>query len=120
MNTHRERFGMLTFRALALRRSECRRANRSKRQLSKSFAVVITVSISHRSPIFKRDKYADLRLGVAGLYPEHKFSSVYVIFDFLAAHSIKLEKELADILQDKNVGSVTIEKAQKRNISFST
>ena len=63
--------------------------------------------------IFKRDKFADLRLGVKSLYPGHKISSVQVAFDFLAAHSINLAKELADILQDKKAASVTIEKAQK-------
>ena len=46
--------------------------------------------------MFKRDKYADLRLGVKSLYPGHKVSSVQVVLDFLAAHSINLAKELAD------------------------
>ena len=49
--------------------------------------------------MFKRDKYADLKLGV---------------FDILAAHSIiNLAKELADIFQDKKAISIMIEKAQK-------
>ena len=67
--------------------------------------------------MFKRDKYADLRLGVKRLYPGHKVSSVQVVFDFLAAHSINFTKELADILLDKKAVSVTIEKAQKWIIS---
>ena len=61
--------------------------------------------------LFKRDKYGDLRLGVKSLYPGHKLSSVQVVFDFLAAHSIKLAKDFADILQDKKAVGVTIEKA---------
>ena len=67
--------------------------------------------------IFKRDKYADLRLGVKSLYPGQKVSGVQVVFDFLAAHSINLAKKLADILQDKKAVGVTMEKAQKWIIS---
>ena len=48
--------------------------------------------------MFKRDKYADLRLRVKSVFAGHKVSSVQVVFDFLAAHSINLAKELADIL----------------------
>ena len=67
--------------------------------------------------MFKRDKYADLRLGVKSLYSIHKVSRMQVAFDFLAAHSIDLAKELANILQDKKAVGVTIEKAQKWIIS---
>ena len=63
--------------------------------------------------MFKRDKYADLRLGVKSLYPGHKVSSVQVVFDFLAAHSINLAKELADISQDKK--AVGVMKRRHRN-----
>ena len=44
--------------------------------------------------MFKRDKYADLRIGVKSLYFGHKVSSLEVIFDFLAAYSTHLENEL--------------------------
>ena len=67
--------------------------------------------------MFKRDKYADLRLGVKSLYPGHKVSSVEVVFDFLAAYSINLEKELTKILEDKKVVNVMIERSQKWIIS---
>ena len=67
--------------------------------------------------MLKRDKYADLRLGVKSLYPGNKVSSVPVVFDFLPAHSINLTKELADSLQNKKAVGVTIEKAQKWMIS---
>ena len=63
--------------------------------------------------MFKRDKYADLKLGVKTLYPGHKVSSIEVVFDFLAAYSINLEKELTKILEDKKVVNVTIERSQK-------
>lgn len=43
------------------------------------------------------------------LYPEHKVSGIEVVFDFLAAYSINLEKELAKILQNRKVVNVTIE-----------
>ena len=55
--------------------------------------------------LFKRDKYTDLRLEVKSLHPGHKVSSVEVVFDFLAAHSIILAKELADILQEKKAAT---------------
>ena len=61
--------------------------------------------------MFKRDKYADLKLGVKSLYPGHKVSSIKVVFDFLAAYSINLEKELTKILEDKEVVNVTIERS---------
>ena len=51
------------------------------------------------------------------MYPGHKVSSVQVVFDFLAAHSINLAKELADILLDKKAVSGMTEKAQKWIIS---
>ena len=63
--------------------------------------------------MFKRDKYADLKLGVKSLYPGHKISSIEFVFDFLAAYCINLEKELTKILEDKKVVNVTIEKSQK-------
>ena len=63
--------------------------------------------------MFKRDKYADLKLGVNSLYPGHKVSSIQVVFDFLAAYSINLEKELTKILEDKKVVNETIERSQK-------
>ena len=37
------------------------------------------------------------RFGVKSLYPGQKVGSVQVVFDFLAAHTINLAKELADI-----------------------
>ena len=46
-------------------------------------------------------------------YPGHKVSSIEVVFDFLAAYSINLEKELTKILEDKKVVNVTIERSQK-------
>ena len=67
--------------------------------------------------MFKRDKYADLRVGVKSLHSGHKFSSIEVIFDFLAAYSSHLENELTKILQDKKVVSKTIEMSQKWIIS---
>ena len=63
--------------------------------------------------MFKRDKYADIRLGVKSLYLKHKDSSVQVVIALIAAYSINLEKELATILQDKKVVSTTIERSQK-------
>lgn len=53
--------------------------------------------------MFKKEKYADLKLRLKGLYPGHKVSSLEVAFDFLAAYSINLEKELAKILEDRKV-----------------
>ena len=67
--------------------------------------------------LFKRDKYADLRIGVKSLYSGHKVSSKQAIFDFLAAYSINLENELSKILQDKKVVRKTKEKSQKWIIS---
>ena len=67
--------------------------------------------------MFKRSKYADLRIGVKSLYSGHKVSSIEVTFDFPAAYSTHLEKELTKILQDKKVASKTIEKSQKWLIS---
>ena len=51
------------------------------------------------------------KLGVKRLYPEHKVSSIEVVFHFLAAYSINLEKEVAKILEDKKVVNVTIERS---------
>ena len=51
--------------------------------------------------MFKRDKYADLRIGVKNLCSGHKVSGIDVIFDFLVAYSTHLENELTKILQDK-------------------
>ena len=53
--------------------------------------------------MFKKEKYADLKLGLKSLYPGHKVSSLEVALDFLAAYSINLEKELAKILEDRKV-----------------
>ena len=63
--------------------------------------------------MLKRDKYADLRIGVKSLFSGHKVSSIGVIFDFPAAYSTHLKNELTKILQDKKVVSKTIEKSQK-------
>jgi len=65
----------------------------------------------------KRDKYVDLKLGVKSLYPGHKVSSREVVFDFLAAYSINIQKKLAKFLEDKKVVNVTIEKSQKWIVS---
>ena len=51
--------------------------------------------------MFKRDIYADLRIGVKSLYSGHKVNNIEVIFDFLAVYSTHLENELTKILQDK-------------------
>ena len=67
--------------------------------------------------MFKRDKYADLRIGVKSLCSGHKVSSIIVIFDFLAAYSTHIENELTKTLQDKKVVSKTIEKSQKWIVS---
>ena len=67
--------------------------------------------------MFKRDKYADLRIGAKSLFSGHKVSSIEVIFNFLAAYSTHLENELTKILQHKRVVSKTIEKSQKWIIS---
>ena len=67
--------------------------------------------------MFKRGKYADLRIGVKSLYSGHKVSSIEVTFDFPAAYSTHLEKKLTKILQDKKVASKTIKKSQKWLIS---
>ena len=80
------------------------------------FIIAGTVCLPGTMPartMFKRDKYADLRIGVKSLYSGHKVSSIEVIFDFPAAYSTHLENELTKILQDKKVVSKTIEKAQK-------
>ena len=53
------------------------------------------------------------------LYPAHKVSSVQVVFDSLAAHSMNFAKELANIFQDKKAVCVTIEKAEKCRDNFS-
>ena len=45
------------------------------------------------------------------LYPEHKVTSIEVVFHFLAAYSINLEKQVAKILEDKKVVNVTIERS---------
>ena len=42
-----------------------------------------------------------------------KVSSIQVVYDFLAAYSINLERNLAKILQDKKVVNTTIERSQK-------
>ena len=65
----------------------------------------------------KKEKHADLRIGVKSLYSGHKVSSIEVIFDFLAAYSTHLEKELTKILQDKRIIWKTKEKSQKWIIS---
>ena len=52
--------------------------------------------------MFKRDRYVDLRLGKKSLYPGHKVSSMQVVFDFLAAHSINLAKEFCKIRRRRN------------------
>ena len=59
------------------------------------FIIEGTVCMPTRT-IFKRDKYADLKLGVKSLYPGHKVRSIEVVFDFLAAYSIGLEKKLTE------------------------
>ena len=66
--------------------------------------------------MLKRDKYADLRIGVKSLYSGHKVSSIQVIFNFLAAYSINLDNELRinyDFTIRKKVVSKNIEKSQK-------
>lgn len=65
----------------------------------------------------KRDKYADLKLGVKSLYPGHKVSGREVVFDFLGAYSINIQKKLAKFLEDKKVVNVTIERSQKWIVS---
>ena len=65
----------------------------------------------------KRDKYADLKLRVKSLYPGHKVSSREVVFDFLGAYSINIQKKLANFLEDKKVVNVTIERSQKWIVS---
>ena len=60
--------------------------------------------------LFKRDKYADLRIGVKSLYSGNKVSTIQVIFHFLAAYAINLGNELTKTLQDKKVVNKTIEK----------
>ena len=67
--------------------------------------------------MFKRDRYADLRIGVKSFYSGHIVNNIEVIFDFLAAYSTDLENELTKILEDKRVVSKTIEKSQKWIIS---
>ena len=42
----------------------------------------------------KRDKYADLKLGMKSLYPGHKVSSGEVLFDFLAVYSTNKRRSL--------------------------
>ena len=69
--------------------------------------------------MFKRDKYADLGIGVKSLYSGHKGSSIEVIFFFLAAYSTHLENELTKNLEDTGVESKTIQKSQKWIIYFS-
>ena len=66
----------------------------------------------------KRDKYVDLKLGVKSLYPGHKVSSREVVFDFLAAYSINIQKKLAKFLEDKKFVNVTIERLQKWIVSL--
>lgn len=65
----------------------------------------------------KRHKYADLKLGVKSLYPGHKVSSREVVFDFLGAYSINIQKKLAKFPEDKKVVNVTIERSQKWIVS---
>ena len=69
--------------------------------------------------MFKRDKYADLGIGVKSLYSGQKGSSIEVIFYFLAAYSTDLENELTKNLQDTGVESKTIQKSQKWITNFS-
>ena len=99
---------------------KCRRKGANKPDLSvldkEWFIIDGTVCLPgtiRARTMFKRDKYADLRNGVKSLYSGHKFSSIEVIFDVLAAYSTHSEKELTKILQDKRVVSETIEKSQK-------
>ena len=50
----------------------------------------------------------DVRLEVKSLHPLHKVSSVQVVFDFLATHSI-FAKELADNFSGlRNCGTVYV------------
>ena len=66
--------------------------------------------------MLKRDKYADLRIGVKSLYSGHKVSSIQVIFNFQAAYSINLDNKLQinyDFTIRKKVVSKNIEKSQK-------
>lgn len=66
----------------------------------------------------KRDKYADLKLGVKSLYPGHKVSSREVVFDFLAAYSINIQKKRAKFVEDiKKVVNVTINRSEKWIVS---
>ena len=84
------------------------------------FIIEGTVCLPGTIPVrttFKRDRYADLRIGVKSLYSGHKVNNIEVIFDFLAAYSTDLENELTKTLQDKRVVSKTIEKSQKWIIS---
>lgn len=66
----------------------------------------------------KRDKYADLKLGVKSLYPGHKVSSRKVVFDFVAAYSINIQKKRAKFVEDiKKVLNVTINRSEKWIVS---
>ena len=65
----------------------------------------------------KRDKYADLKLGMKSLYPGHKASSREVVFDFLAAYVINIQKKLAKFVEDKKVVNVTIKRSEKWIVS---
>ena len=65
----------------------------------------------------KRDKYADLKLRVKSLYLGHKVSGREVVFDFLAAYPIDIQKKLSKFLEDKKVVNVTIERSQKWIVS---
>ena len=84
------------------------------------FIIEGTVCLPGTIPVrtmFKRGRYADLRIGVNSLYSGQKVNNIEVIFDFLAAYSTDLENELTKILQDKRVASKTVEKSQKWLIS---
>ena len=65
----------------------------------------------------KRDKYADLKLRVKSLYLGHKVSGREVVFYFLAAYPIDIQKKLSKFLEDKKVVNVTIERSQKWIVS---
>ena len=65
----------------------------------------------------KRDKYADLKLGVKSLYPGHKVSNREVVIDFLAAYSINIQKRAKFVEDIKKVVNVTINRSEKWIVS---
>ena len=50
------------------------------------FIIEGTVCLLSARKMFKRDKFADLRIGVKNLFSGHKLSSIEVVFDFLAVY----------------------------------